>query len=281
MGNFPTNDGFISRGLAYVPTNTIDARPAWLFENQTGTLGTNLTGSSVYVGVTGTVRGIITGTEGVQATVASLGSIVTPGSGYFAANGLTTTVTSIVPSSAGTGCTVDITVPVPTSTLVAGQAGLAYTVGNLFTSVPAPVGGTGLIGAIASISGGAATGPAASLTITKGGSGYSVNDVITITSAGSNNLAKFTITGALNGAVTDVVVNAVGQQYAVGDVLTVDQGGSGGNCTVTVSAVKSLLPVAGDAVDFLNAQAGSILPVVFDYILIPAAAPATNLIVGK
>ena len=43
MGNFPTNDSFISRALAYNPTNTIDPRPAWEFENQTGTLGTNLT----------------------------------------------------------------------------------------------------------------------------------------------------------------------------------------------------------------------------------------------
>ncbi len=193
MGNFPTNDSFISRALAYNPTNTIDPRPAWEFENQTGTLGTNLTGSSVYVGVAGTVRGILAGKEGVQGTVALLGSIITAGTGYTTANGLATTVTSIVPSSAGTGCTVDIT--------------------------------------------------------------------------------------AVAGAVTAVAINAVGQQYSVGDILTVVQGGN--NCTVRIDSVQSLAPIAGDAIDFLNVPAGSILPVVFDYLLIPAANAATNLIVGK
>ena len=193
MGNFPTNDGFIARALAYNPTNTIDPRPAWLFENQTGTLGTNLTGSAVYVGVAGTVRGILAGKEGVQGTVTALGSILTGGTGYTTANGLATTVTSIVPSSAGTGCTVDIT--------------------------------------------------------------------------------------AVAGAVTVIAINAVGQQYSVGDILTVVQGGN--NCTVRINSVQSLAPVAGDAIDFLNVPAGTILPVVFDYILIPGANAATNLIVGK
>ena len=193
MGNFPTNDSFIATALAYNPTNTIDPRPAWLFENQTGTLGTNLTGSAVYVGVAGTVRGILAGKEGVQGTVVVLGSILTGGTGYTTANGLATTVTSIVPSSAGTGCTVDIT--------------------------------------------------------------------------------------AVAGAVTVIAINAVGQQYSVGDILTVVQGGN--NCTVRINSVQSLAPVAGDAIDFLNVPAGTILPVVFDYILIPGANAATNLIVGK
>jgi hypothetical protein len=179
MGNFPTNDSFISRALAYNPTNTIDPRPAWVFENQTGTLGTNLTGSSVYVGVAGTVRGIVAGKEGVGGTVAHLGAIITPGTGYTTANGLATTV--------------DIT--------------------------------------------------------------------------------------AVAGAVTVVTINAIGQQYGVGDILTIVQGGN--NCTISIAAVQSLSPVAGDAIDFLNVPAGSILPVVFDYILVPAANAATNLIVGK
>jgi hypothetical protein len=193
MGQFPTNSSFISRALAYTPTNTIDPRSAWLFENQSGTLGTFLSGSSVYVGVTGTVRGIIAGTEGVQGTAVLLGTIITAGTGYTTAVGLTTTVTSIVPSSAGTGCTVDIT--------------------------------------------------------------------------------------AVAGAVTIVTINAGGQQYAIGDILTIVQGNS--DCTIRIDAVQSLPPVAGDAIEFLGAQAGTILPVVFDYILIPGAAAATNLIVGK
>jgi hypothetical protein len=193
MGQFPTNDSFITRALAYTPTNNVDPRSAWLFENQSGTLGDFLNGSAVYVGVTGTVRGIVSGTDGVQGTVTALGTIITPGTGYTTAVGLTTTVTSIVPSSAGTGCTVDIT--------------------------------------------------------------------------------------AVAGAVTVVTINAAGQQYGIGDILTIVQGGS--NCTISITAVKNLNPVASDAIEFLGVQAGTILPVVFDYILIPGAAAATNLIVGK
>ena len=84
---------------------------------------------------------------------------------------------------------------------------------------------------------------------------------------------------AVAGAVTVVTINAIGQQYGVGDILTIVQGGN--NCTIKIAAVQSLSPVAGDAIDFLNVPAGTILPVVFDYILIPPANAATNLIVGK
>ena len=48
-----------------------------------------------------------------------------------------------------------------------------------------------------------------------------------------------------------------------------------------VDGVTSLNPTAADAIEFVGAQAGSILPVVVDYVLIPGAAAATNLIVGK
>ena len=192
MGQFPTLNSFISRGLAYTPTNTIDSRSAWLFENQSGTLGTNLTGSSVYVGVTGTVRVIITGTVGAQNTVTNL-TLVSGGTGYTTANGVATTVTSIVPASNGAGLTVDIT--------------------------------------------------------------------------------------AAGGVITAAVINAAGTNYGLGDIITVTGGGA--NATFTVDGVRSLDPTIADAIEFVGAQAGSILPVVVDYVLIPAAAAATNLVVGK
>ena len=192
MGQFPTLDSFISRGLAYTPTNTIDSRSAWLFENQSGTLGTNLTGSSVYVGVTGTVRVIIAGTVGAQNTVTNL-TLVSGGTGYTTANGVATTVTSIVPASNGAGLTVDIT--------------------------------------------------------------------------------------AAGGVITAAVINAAGTNYGLGDIITVTGGGA--NATFTVDGVRSLDPTIADAIEFVGAQAGSILPVVVDYVLIPAAAAATNLVVGK
>ena len=192
MGQFPTLNSFISRGLAYTPTNTIDSRSAWLFENQSGTLGTNLTGSSVYVGVTGTVRVIIAGTVGAQNTVTNL-TLVSGGTGYTTANGVATTVTSIVPASNGAGLTVDIT--------------------------------------------------------------------------------------AAGGVITEAVINAAGTNYGLGDIITVTGGGA--NATFRVDGVRSLDPTIADAIEFVGAQAGSILPVVVDYVLIPAAAAATNLVVGK
>ena len=192
MGQFPTLDSFMSRGQTWAPTLNIDPRSAWLFENQSGTLGTNLTGSSVYVGVTGTVRVIISGTVGAQNTVTNL-TLVSGGTGYTTANGVATTVTSIVPASNGAGLT---------------------------------------------------------LNITAGG-----------------------------GVITAAVINAAGTNYGLGDIITVTGGGA--NATFRVDNVRSLDPTAADAIEFVGAQAGSILPVVVDYVLIPAAAAATNLIVGK
>jgi|TARA_B110000977_G_C10769056_1_gene373892 hypothetical protein len=186
----------MSRGQTWAPTANIDSRSAWFFENQSGTLGTNLTGSSVYVGVTGTVRVIIAGTVGAQNTVTDLTLVSPVGTGYTTANGLATTVTSIVPASNGSGLTVDIIVP--------GDGGVG---------VP--------------------------------------------------------------------TINAPGTNYAIGDIITIQQAGSGANATYRVDGVTSLNPTAADAIEFVGAQAGSILPVVVDYVLIPAANAATDLVVGK
>ena len=53
MGQFPTNDGIIGQAmpLTAAMVASIDVRPAWLFENQSGTLGTNLNSSVIYCGV--------------------------------------------------------------------------------------------------------------------------------------------------------------------------------------------------------------------------------------
>jgi len=196
MGQFPTLDSFISRGLAYTPTNTIDARSAWLFENQSGTLGTNLTGSSVYVGTTGTVKVIIAG------TVASTGGGVT-----------------------------SITFNTP------GNGGAGYVTGN------------GLV------------------TVVRGGVKVSTGLTVDII--------------AVAGVITQITVNAPGTNYTIGEKILVMQTGSDDGASFFVSSVTSNIPGAGDAVEFVNAQAGSILPVVVDYILIPAANAATDLVVGK
>tara|TARA_R100000935_G_scaffold492_5_gene1766 strand:+ start:908 stop:1486 length:579 start_codon:yes stop_codon:yes gene_type:complete len=192
MGQFPTLDSFMSRGQTWLPTNTINPKSAWLFENRSGTLGTNLTGSAVYVGTTGTVRAIIAGTVGAQNTVTTI-SLISGGTGYTAATGAATTASSIVPASSGTGLTI-------TTTVAAGVV---------------------------------ATG--------------------TIVAAGIN--------------------------YAVGDIITI--AGGGGNATFRVDSVVSLEVTAADAIDFVGALSGTILPVVVDYVLIPAANAAGGIVVGK
>ncbi|MEK6265410.1 MAG: hypothetical protein N2B06_11710 [Clostridium sp.] len=197
MGQFPTLDSFISRGLAYTPTNTIDARSAWLFENQSGTLGTNLTGSSVYVGTTGTVKVVISG------TVASTGGGVT-------------SITFNTPANGGTG----------------------YVTGNGLVTV-----------------------------VVRGGVKVSTGLTVDII--------------AVAGVITQITVNAPGTNYTIGEKILVMQTGSDDGASFFVSSVTSNIPGAGDAVEFVNAQAGSILPVVVDYILIPAANAATDLVVGK
>jgi len=283
MGQYPITAGVFGKALAIPGTGnggTITTPSAWLFENQSGTLGTNYNSSQVYVGVTGDVVAILSDTVGVQDTVTSLNlqpifSGANPsyagfaaGSGYFTASNVGTTVVSLVhksPANQPANLTVNITVPLPVLTLT--TAGSGYTAGNAFTTTVAPTGGTGLIGTIGSITGGAATGPIATLTITKGGSGYSAGDVVDIVSAGGSN-GTFTVTTAANGAVTLVAIgNNAGSNYSVGDIITVDQGGSGGNCKFVVGSVGSLLPVVGDAVTFKDVQAGSILPVAIDYVV--------------
>ena len=192
MGQFPTLDSFMSRGQVWLPTNNINPKSAWLFENRSGTLGTNLTGSAVYVGTTGTVRAIVTGTVGAQNTVTDI-SLISGGTGYTSATGVATTVSSIVPASSGAGLTVT--------------------------------------------------------------------------------------TVAAAGIITSGAIVAAGIDYAVGDIITI--AGGGGNATFRVDSVRSLEVTAADAIDFVGALAGSILPVVVDYLLIPAAGAADNLVVGK
>ena len=197
MGQFPTLDSFISRGLAYTPTNTIDARSAWLFENQSGTLGTNLTGSSVYVGTTGTVKVIISGT-------------------FASTGGGVTSITFNTPGNGGAG----------------------YVTGNGLVTV-----------------------------VVRGGVKVSTGLTVDII--------------AVAGVITQITVNAPGTNYTIGEKILVMQTGSNDGASFFVSSVTSNIPGAGDAVEFVNAQAGSILPVVVDYILIPAANAATDLVVGK
>ena len=284
MGLFPINGSTIGKALAVTPNNTIDARSAWLFENQTGTLGTNLNSSVLYVGVTGDINCILSGVVGVQGTVTALDATdpygsnpsynaLSNGSGYVTANGLLTSATSSVPKSPAkqpTGLTVDITVAFPTKTVSDGGTG--YSAGAI-DSVTGGT-GTGIEGTVA-INAGVVT----AFTFTDGGIGYTVGDVITLVQAASGDNATITLTSAPNGAITTIAVNAAGSNYSPGDIITVIQAGASGG-TRAILSVQDLAPTADDAVLFKAVQAGSILPVSVDYVL-TTSTTATDIVAGK
>ena len=187
MANFEFDTGFMGMAQTWSPTNNINPLPAWEFMNQTGTLGTFLAGSVVYVGTTGKVKVIVAGTVGAQNTVALL-EITSGGTGYSNGTNVATT------GGNGSGLTVNTT-----------------TTSNVITSI--------------------------------------------------------------------AIGNSAGKGYKINDVLTVS--GGGGNATIKVLDVISLLPTASDAVEFVGAQAGSILPVLVDYVLVPSGGAATDLVVGR
>tara|TARA_B100000780_G_C21025913_1_gene411222 strand:- start:51 stop:944 length:894 start_codon:yes stop_codon:yes gene_type:complete len=283
MGYFPRNQGFISMALPLTSVggagvaNIADvpvATSAWLFENQTGTLGTNLSGSTIYIGavpagagtpiITGTVSVIPTGTVGVQSAVTAITPVpLTSGSGYVEANAVDTTVVTAVPNSPATvpaGLKVNITVPVPTTK--ASTPGTGYPTGG-FTVTGGT--GTGLNGVIETVTGGGATGPINTFAISDGGKGYSEDDVLTIV-AGDGIGGSMTLATAPNGAITVIAINAPGANYSVGDIITVDQAGSELNATFSIAKVANLLPTLLDAIVFNNVVPGTVLPVMVDYV---------------
>ena len=85
-----------------------------------------------------------------------------------------------------------------------------------------------------------------------------------------------------NGAVISVdEITSEGTGYLNGDLVTIDATGSGlagdDNAVFRVVAVPGP-PTATDAVEFLNIQDGSFVPVVVDYVLPATATAATNLV---
>ena len=271
--------------IADVPVSS----SAWLFENQSGTLGTNLNGSVIYVGGAGNVRAILSGVEGVQNKVTALNLDTTftganpfyagfaAGSGYVQGNAVATTDVTTVPNSPATvpaGLTVDITAPVPF--VNASTPGTGYATGG-FTVTGGS--GSGLTGVIDTITGGGATGPIGTFTITNGGINYTATDVLTIVD-GAGTGGSITLQTAPNGAVTAIAINAAGANYSVGDVITVAQAGSGLDCKFCIRSVQSDLPVIGDAVTFTAVPIGEILPVSVDYI-VATGTTATGLVACK
>lgn len=290
MGQYSITAGTFGKALAVTPIAiaNLDARSAWEFENQSGTLGNNYTGSQLYVGGAGNVDVILDGVVGAQDTVAGLNLLpifrganpsytgFVAGTGYFTADGLATTVVTTVPNSPATvptGLTVDIVVNVPGTN--------AFTPGTNYTAGPYEVtggtaGASGLSGNITGVDAGAITG----FDITNGGQGYTTGDVLTIIKAGSDDNATMTLSSAPNGAVTAITIgNNAGTNYSVGDIITVNQAGSGGNCKFAIASVESLLPGVNDVVRFAGVTVGTILPAAVSYVI--NSGTATGLVALK
>ena len=114
-------------GLVGVP----NALPAWVFENQTGVLGTNLSGSVLYVGVTGDISVILGGTS--LNSVNSIGAPTNGGTNYT-----TITTTTTCSNNMAQGLTVDITQTAGVITLLTINApGSGYNPGDIITVVEA------------------------------------------------------------------------------------------------------------------------------------------------
>ena len=121
--------GYFSKAIAITKSDTINTLPAWEFMNQTGTLGTYLAGSLIYVGGAGDVNVIPAGTVGAQNTVVAL-TVSAGGTGYTGANNVATTT-----NGSGSGLTVNTTVGAGAVTAVAigNSAGTGYKVGDTIT----------------------------------------------------------------------------------------------------------------------------------------------------
>ena len=131
MGKFPISDGIAGKAMRSTGlVGTPDGRPAWIFENQTGVLGNNLNSSVLYMGVTGNVNVIVTGTSLASARTLSLSS---GGTLYT-----TITATTTCSNNMAQGLTVAITQTggvIQSLAIVA--AGSGYNPGDIITVIEA------------------------------------------------------------------------------------------------------------------------------------------------
>ena len=280
MGQYSITAGTFGKALAVTPVaiGALDARSAWEFENQSGNLGNNYTGSQLYAGGGGDVDVILSGVVGAQDTVTGLNlAPIFPanpsypgfsgGTGYTTGVGLATSVTSLVhksPANQPAGLTVDITANVMATV---GTAGLNYTNGA-FTITAQGIEGT--------IGVNAGTGAIETVTITDLGTA-SPSDTFAPQGRGGDGTGSIVIQSL--GEVTDITINAAGTNYSVGDICTVTQAESDGNCTFAIGAVESLLPATGDVVRFAAVPEGTILPAAVSYVI--STGSATDLVALK
>lgn len=131
MGLFKTSDTIIGRtmpltGLVGAP----NALPAWVFENQTGVLGTNLNASVLYVGVAGDISVILPGTSLNSVNTLSL---LSGGTGYT--NGAQVNIPTLCSNNLASDLTINATVAgnAITNPTIGNAAGSGYNVGDIVT----------------------------------------------------------------------------------------------------------------------------------------------------
>lgn len=131
MGKFGISDSIAGKAMRAVgKTGTPDARPAWVFENQSGDLGTYLSGSVVWCGVAGSLNVIPNGI--------SLSSVKTLGDISGGTNYTNTTAATTCSNNMAQGLTVNVTQTGGVITgLVVNNAGSGYNAGDIVTIVEA------------------------------------------------------------------------------------------------------------------------------------------------
>ena len=96
-------------------------------------------------------------------------------------------------------------------------------------------------------------------TVAAPGSGYAVNDVLTVAQPGSSGTAKVEVTSLFNGGVGAVAVQQDGTHYSVATAVPTT-GGSGTGCTLIISDVQNGLKCKVDAPGS-GYQAGDVLTI--------------------
>lgn len=148
MSKFGIDSGVAGKAMRAVgKTGTPNGLSAWVFENQTGDLGTNLNGSVVWCGVAGSLNVIPTGV--------TLGSVLTLEIKSGGSNYINGTVPTTCSNNMSQGLTVAITQTggaITGATVVA--AGSGYNVGDIITPTQTGAGQTGAEFVITSVNAG-------------------------------------------------------------------------------------------------------------------------------
>ena len=175
-------------------------------------------GSGLSVGVTANGAGAITF---AYVEVAGLGYAVGDVVTILGGSGGSLTITSVYPTSVGTGGSVNFNAHnvggVGNKTLTTGGNG--YVASNVVLATSGGI-GTGCTVQVTAVSAGG-SGVVTAFSIVGEGFGYGVGNVLTIIGSGLATGCTFTVTSVWNGQIYGLVLQNKGQSYKVGDFMGV------------------------------------------------------------